>query len=312
MLFTYIQPCKARQNDREAQEALGAGCKIVTTPEHGVCKSLHRNHLRRCHSSLTRHFRGASDRARERERELGWLFRMEPSSPRPCPSSEWCQVHAVLSPVGAQTAPQISMRNKGELARTWCSIHDPRFCELHLQGTSCDNATWAHPLAHLCTLTRQRRMSNTCCCLPLDATDGASERASERTRCYRFYRVPLPSSVPSVGRAVCPPSIMAIPTFRQTEAAQVGRVSQLPECVTRILPGSGGAVKRDGTQVRTFCIQIPPLSIVGMGGGSVIIESVASSINDRQSGVHWPRGGRTDGRGGDSDETCCWTISRSA
>ena len=68
MLFTYIQPCKARQNDREAQEALGAGCKIVTTSEHGVCKSFHRNHLRQCHSSLTRHFRGASDRAIERER----------------------------------------------------------------------------------------------------------------------------------------------------------------------------------------------------------------------------------------------------
>ena len=38
------------------------------------------------------------------------------------------------------------------------------------------------------------------------------------------------------------------------------------------------------------CIQIPPLSIVGMGG-SVIIESVASSI-------HWIRGGTdADGEG---------------
>ena len=45
------------------------------------------------------------------------------------------------------------------------------------------------------------------------------------------------------------------------------------------------------------------LSPLGMAGGSVIIESVASSINDKAVSI----GLEGDGRGGESDETCCWT-----
>ena len=96
---------------------------------------------------------------------------------------------------------------------------------------------------------------------------------------------------------------MAIPTFRQTEAGRPC-FSTPRMCYTHSGSGRDRGAPWKGMGFKcAHCIQIPPLSIVGMGG-SVIIESVASSI-------HWIRGGDGRGRRGDSDETCCWSVGLS-
>ena len=155
------------------------------------------------------------------------------------------------------------------------------------------HAAWAHHLAHLCMFTRRRSMSNTCCCLPLDGTVRANEVLS-------FLSCPLPP---------CAPSCRSVHYGDPDLSTEVDRVSQLPECVT-LHPGcggrgSGGAVKRDGIQVRTlYPDPAAPLSIGPM-------DPLSSKASRRPSMTRRCPLASTlegDGEGRESDETCCWSI----